>query len=147
MSALSQDKYRKQSKGKRRNGYKSIPHAHPGYLFSNQVPPISAFLSYTQRSRFGIRCLNLTDVMIPEIPEPMTTTLTGRNSSIDRSSMAGSLLSGGVPPVVTMSARREKSCIFTTNGQDRTMGLLKEYMSRCLTRAYIKSLATRCIRE
>ena len=75
--------------------YINIPQAHPGYRFSNQVPPISGFFSYTHISRLGIRCLKRIHARIPEIPAPMMTTLSRRASSTDLSSTAeGSLILG-----------------------------------------------------
>lgn len=62
-----------------------MSHAHPGYLFSNHVPPTPVFFSYivnlTLRSRSGI----LTPQYIPENPAPMMITLIGRKFSMGAS--------------------------------------------------------------
>jgi hypothetical protein len=50
----------------------------PGYLFSNQVPPMSVFLSYMTSSACLRLCWILYAIMIPEIPQPAVMTFSGR---------------------------------------------------------------------
>lgn len=84
-------------------------HAHPGYLFSNQVPPISEFFSYTVSSTFrslsGMRMAQL----MPEKPAPTTTTRYGRKFSIGTSSReeCTPLVVGGTTSLLSISEGRD----------------------------------------
>ena len=70
-----------------RNKWQRSPQAHPGYLFSNHVPPSSSFLSYIERSRCCTYLGRLMAASMPDIPAPMQMTFNGRTASILRSDM------------------------------------------------------------
>lgn len=82
--------------------------AHPGYLFSNQVPPTSEFFSYTWSDRFDSLWGSRIDANIPEMPAPTTITRSGRKSSMHRGSIH---CCGAASPMMKQLPQRTKSSI------------------------------------
>lgn len=54
-----------------------MSHLHPGYLFSNHVPPTSGFFSYTMRSTSLRKCFVWYAMLMPLAPAPMAMTRMG----------------------------------------------------------------------
>lgn len=109
--------------------YSSINRCHPcsrsTYLFSNHVPPRSAFFSYTTRSKFSIFLGKNIDAIRPDIPAPMTMTFIGRISSIGRLAKSFGFMSKNPgPPAICFL----KAYIFATVYQGLSQGLQCEVL-------------------
>ena len=72
----------------------------PGYVFSNQVPPTSAFFSTTVQGMPA--CFSRRAAMMPDIPAPMTITRSDRRASISSMRQRGARASP--------SAKANSSC-------------------------------------